>query len=195
MGGIVMDGSKFVPGTESSHATRLALTVDRDAVGLMKHASQLSHLSEWWLQGAASTMQPLAALRLGRKLERFRLAARLAEGKGSRQVQNTLDTLRQEFALHNPPKEILAELEEAARESGRLTSASKPPPTVYQEAFRAETEVPLPETGPAAPKRRVRWIYLLAAVLAAGAGAVAYLQPQLLQPDLLQQLIARFLPQ
>ena len=135
-----MDGSKFMPAMESSHATRLALTVDRDAVGLMRHASQLGHLAEWWLQGAAASMSPLAALRLGRKLERFRLAARLAEGKGSRQVQTTLETLRQEFALHDPPKEVLAELEHAARESNRLAAASKPPPTVYQQAFGAEPE-------------------------------------------------------
>jgi hypothetical protein len=188
-----MDGSKFVPGAESSsHATRLALTVDRDAVGLMKHASQLGHLSEWWLQGAASSMPPLTALRIGRKLERFRLAARLAEGKSSRQVQNTLDTLRQELMLHNPPKEILAELDGAARESGRLAAAVKPPPTVYQEAFRAETEVPLAEAVEAAPapKRRVRWSYLFAALLAVSLAAVAHLQPELLQP-----LIARLMPQ
>jgi hypothetical protein len=188
-----MDGSKFVPDVESpSHATRLALTVDRDAVGLMKHASQLGHLVEWWLQGTAATMPPLAALRLGRKLERFRLAARLAEGKASRQVQNTLDMLRQEFQLHNPPKEILVELESAAHESSRLATASKPPPTVYQEAFRPETEAPLAEAAndDPAPKRGVRWSYLFAAILAAALGAVAHLQP-----ELLQQLIVRVIPQ
>jgi hypothetical protein len=180
-----MDGSKFVPDMEASHATRLALTVDRDAVGLMKHASQLGHLVEWWLQSTASSMAPLAALRLGRKLERFRIAARLAEGKASRQVQTTLDALRQEFAQHEPPKEILAELDNAARESGRLAAATKPPPTVYQEAFRSEPEAPLPV---AEQRRRgVRWYYVVAALAAVGVGGVAYLQP-----DLLTQVIARF---
>lgn len=178
-----MDGSKFTPAMESSHATRLALTVDRDAVGLMRHASQLGHLAEWWLQGAASSMSPLAALRLGRKLERFRLAARLAEGKASRQVQTTLDTLKQEFALHEPPKEILAELDNAARESGRLAAASKPPPTVYQEAFRSEPEAPLPEAPPR--RRRARGVLVLLLVLAGAVGAAAYLQP-----DLLARLVA-----
>mgnify|MGYP001182272502 CR=1 FL=1 len=186
-----MDGSKFVANMESSHATRLALTVDRDAVGLMKHASQLGHLVEWWLQGSASSMAPLAALRLGRKLERFRLAARLAEGKSSRQVQTTLDTLRQEFALHDPPKEILAELEFAARESGRLASASKPPPTVYQEAFQPDPESPLPE--PEAPRRGVRWYYVLAILVAGGVGAAAYLQPEWLA-QVIAQVTARLAP-
>ena len=178
-----MDGSKFVPGAESSHATRLALTVDRDALGLMKHASQLSHLAEWWLQGSAASMAPLAALRLGRKLERFRLAARLAEGKSSRQVHTTLDTLRQEFALHETPKEILAELDNAARESHRLAAATKPPPTVYQEAFTQEPEAPLPA---AAPRRGVRPFYLLALLLAGGLAAVLYLRPDLAAPLIAQ---------
>jgi hypothetical protein len=174
-----MDGSRYVPGSESaSHATRLALTVDRDAVGLMKHASQLGHLVEWWLQSTAANMPPLAALRLGRKLERFRLAARLAEGKSSRQVQTALDTLRQEFALHEPPKEILAELDSAARESTRLAAASKPPPTVFQEAFRPDTE--LPTEPPAAPARKSTSKALLVLLLLVVSGAaVVYVQPEL----------------
>lgn len=183
-----MDGSKFVPGAESSsHATRVALTVDRDAVGLMKHAAQLGHLAEWWLQGAAADMPPLAVLRLGRKLERFRLAARLAEGRSSRQVQNALDTLRQEFILHSPPREILAELDNAARESGRLAAASKPPPTIFQEAFAAEPAAPAEVAAP--PPRRSRTPLLLSMlVLAAAAGAAAWLQP-----DLVSTLVARVL--
>jgi len=181
-----MDGSRYVPGAESSsHATRLALTVDRDAVGLMKHASQLGHLVEWWLQSTAANMPPLAALRLGRKLERFRLAARLAEGKSSRQVQNSLDTLRQEFNLHAPPKEIVAELDNAARESSRLAAASKPPPTVFQEAFGAETEVPAEAAAEPAP-RKSRTTLLLLLVLVAAAGAAVYLRP-----DLVSTLVAR----
>ncbi|MDZ7653970.1 MAG: hypothetical protein U5L03_16135 [Burkholderiaceae bacterium] len=174
-----MDGSRYVPGAESaSHATRLALTVDRDAVGLMKHASQLGHLVEWWLQSTAANMPPLAALRLGRKLERFRLAARLAEGKSSRQVQTALDTLRQEFALHEPPKEILAELDSAARESTRLAAASKPPPTVFQEAFRAETEMPVEPAAPPPRKSTSKALLLLLLLVVSGA-AVVYLRPGL----------------
>jgi hypothetical protein len=123
-------------------------------------------------------MPPLAALRLGRKLERFRLAARLAEGKSSRQVQTALDTLRQEFALHEPPKEILAELDSAARESTRLAAASKPPPTVFQEAFRAETEMPVEP--PAAPARKSTSKALLFLLLLVVSGAaVVYVQPEL----------------
>jgi hypothetical protein len=123
-------------------------------------------------------MPPLAALRLGRKLERFRLAARLAEGKSSRQVQTALDTLRQEFALHEPPKEILAELDSAARESTRLAAASKPPPTVFQEAFRPDTE--LPTEPPAAPARKSTSKALLVLLLLVVSGAaVVYVQPEL----------------
>lgn len=174
-----MDGSKYMPGIESSsHATRVALTVDRDAVGLMKHASQLGHLAEWWLQGAAADLPPLAVLRLGRKLERFRLAARLAEGRSSRQVQNALDTLRQEFILHSPPAEILAELDNAARESSRLAAASKPPPTVFQEAFAAEPEATV-EVAAQRPRKSWTVLLLLVLVLAAAAGAAAWLQPGL----------------
>jgi hypothetical protein len=144
----------------------------------MKHASQLGHLVEWWLQSTAANMPPLAALRLGRKLERFRLAARLAEGKSSRQVQTALDTLRQEFALHEPPKEILAELDSAARESTRLAAASKPPPTVFQEAFRPDTE--LPTEPPAAPARKsTSKALLLLLLLVFGGAAVVYVQPEL----------------
>jgi len=174
-----MDGSSYVPGAESaSHATRLALTVDRDAIGLMKHASQLGHLAEWWLQSTAATMPPLAALRLGRKLERLRLAARLAEGKSSRQVHTALDALRQEFALHDPPKEILAELGSAARESTRLAAAGKPPPTVFREAFGANSELPVappdvPKPGSSSTLLRVLLL------LVAGGAVAAYLRPDL----------------
>jgi len=178
-----MDGSKYLPSAEVSHATRLALTVDRDAVGLMKHASQIGHLAEWWLQGAAASMNPLAALRLGRKLERFRLAARLAEGKSSRQVLSSLDTLKQEFALHEAPAEIVTELESARRESERLAAASKPPPTVFQEAFQPEAEVPLPVQ---ASKRGGIWPFVVGLVMAGASGAAAFY----FRPDLLAKLIA-----
>jgi len=173
-----MDGSRSAPGADSaSSATRLALTVDREAVGLMRHASQTGHLVEWWLQGAGAAVSPLAALRLGRKLERFRLAARLAEGRASRQVQIALDALRQELALHAPPPQILAELDQAALESTRLAScASKAPPTVvYREAFQSEPE---PESAPIAgpPRRRSGTLLMLLALMTAA--ALAYLWPQ-----------------
>lgn len=174
-----MDGSQPLPSPGASQATRMALAVDRDAIGLMKHASQLSHLVEWWLQGSAATMEPLPALRLGRKLERFRLAARLAEGRSSRQVQSTLDALRQELKAHEAPTEILTELDSAYREGERLAAASKPPPTVYQEAFTPE-----PESEPVLVRRRrlVRWWFVATVVstVVATAAAVALYRPDLL---------------
>jgi len=168
-----MDGSRHAPAEPGGNATRIALTVDRDAVGLMRHASQTGHLIEWWLQGAA-TMSPLEALRLGRKLERFRLAARLAEGKASRQVQSTLDALREELLQHQPPREILAELDGAARESSRLATISRPPPTLYREAFQTEPQAASPPPPPR-PARTRTWLLLL---LVSAAGAAAYLWPQ-----------------
>lgn len=171
-----MDGSRHAPGDPGGNATRIALTVDRDAVGLMRHASQTGHLIEWWLQGAA-TMSPLEALRLGRKLERFRLAARLAEGKASRQVQSTLDALREELLQHQPPREILAELDCAARESSRLATISRPPPTLYREAFQTEPQpAPAQAQTRSRPARQLTWFLLL--LLASVAAAAAYLGQQ-----------------
>lgn len=174
-----MDGSQPLPRPGASQATRMALAVDRDAIGLMKHASQLSHLVEWWLQGSAATMEPLPALRLGRKLERFRIAARLAEGKSSRQVQSTLDGLRQELQANDAPAEILSELDGAYREGERLAAASRPPPTVFQEAFTPEPET----SGPVIRRRRrfVRWwlVVTIVSTAVAIAAAIAVYRPDL----------------
>jgi hypothetical protein len=143
-----MDGSKYVSDSERSDATRFALTVDRDAVGVMQYASRLGHLLEWWLQGAAATMDPLSAFRIGKRLERFRLAARLAEGKSSRQVQLALDGLRSELSIHSIPTELQIELELARAESERLRASSPPPPTLVRRALDADTV-----TEPAPPAR------------------------------------------
>jgi len=81
-----MDSSNYhvPPGEGGASATRLALSVDPEAIGLMKHASEIGHLIDSWLQNPAQAIAPMAAYRLGRKLERFRLAARLSEGRASK---------------------------------------------------------------------------------------------------------------
>jgi hypothetical protein len=164
-----MDGSKYFLASEGSDATRVALRVDRDAVGLMKHASQLSHLVEWWLQGAADAIDAMAAFRIGRRLERFRLAARLAEGKSSNQVKLALDGLRSELSQHEVPTELQAEIDAALQESQRLKAATEPPPTLVREALAPDLPLPTgPRRAPPAtrPPRRVRvfWLVLLLAV-------------------------------
>ncbi|MFN9030855.1 MAG: hypothetical protein ACK54C_05175 [Betaproteobacteria bacterium] len=68
----------------------MALSIDKDAVGLTKHAAEIGHLVEWWLQDA-DPMGTMAAFRLARELERFRPAARLSEGRVSKPVRATLD--------------------------------------------------------------------------------------------------------
>lgn len=174
-----MDGSKYTASTTPSDATRVALRVDRDAVGLMKHASQLSHLLEWWLQGYGASLDAMAAFRIGRRLERFRLAARLAEGRASNQVRTTLDGLRSEIVRHPVPAEVLAELDAALRECERL-KASVEPPTLVREAFSGDTGA-MPERAEAEPPPRRRlapWLLLLAAL---GAGAWWFAQSGLLR--------------
>lgn len=143
-----MDGSKYFAAAESSDATRVALRVDRDAVGLMKHAAQLSHLIEWWLQGSAN-LNTMAAFRLGRRLERFRLAARLAEGRSSNQVRLTLDGLRDEALRHDVPDPLRAELDAALRECERLKIAAEPPPTIVRRALTQDMPDSLPAPAPA----------------------------------------------
>jgi hypothetical protein len=169
-----MDGSKHFAAAESSDATRVALRVDRDAVGLMKHASQLSHLIEWWLQGFAS-MNTMAAFRIGRRLERFRLAARLAEGRSSNQVRLTLEGLRDEVLRHEVPDQLRAELDAALRECERLKIAAEPPPTIVRRALTQEMpdSLPAPEPGagpqagqepaPRRPRRPIGLLLLLVA--------------------------------
>ncbi|HEX7156238.1 MAG TPA: hypothetical protein VF229_03430 [Burkholderiaceae bacterium] len=168
-GTTAMDGSKYVSDSERSDATRFALTVDREAVGVMQYASRLGHLLEWWLQGAAMTMDPLSAFRIGKRFERFRLAARLAEGKSSRQVQLALDGLRSELSIHSVPPELQSEVERARAESEKLRANSPPPPTLVRRALDADT---VTETTPARPASRAQPVRLrtLALVLLAVAG-------------------------
>jgi hypothetical protein len=163
-----MDGSRYAPDAERSDATRAALTVDRDALGLMRYASQVGHLLEWWLQGAAATMDPLSAFRIGKRHERFRLAARLAEGRSSQQVQMTLEALRSELSRYSIPAELHAELERARAESERLRAVSPPPPTLVCRALDIEAAE---QARPAARKARgslrlKAWLALLLSVAA-----------------------------
>lgn len=147
-----MDGSRYAPDAERSDATRAALTVDRDAVGVMRYASQVGHLVEWWLQGAAAAMDPLSAFRIGKRHERFRLAARLAEGRSSQHVQMTLEALRAELSRYSIPAELRAELERARAESERLRAVSPPPPTLVCRAL--DIEAAADQAPPAARKAR-----------------------------------------
>jgi len=163
-----MDGSRYAPDAERSDATRVALTVDRDALGVMRYASQVGHLLEWWLQGAAATMDPLSAFRIGKRHERFRLAARLAEGRSSQQVQMTLEALRTELSRYSIPAELHAELERARAESERVRAASPPPPTLVCRALDIEAADQAP---PAARKawgslRLKAWLALLLSLAA-----------------------------
>ena len=165
-----MDGSRRPPVATTS-ATRMVLTVDREAVGLMKHAAQMGHLVEWWLQGAAVSMDSLAAFRIGQRLERFRLAARLAEGRASRQVQASLDGLRAELSRHSLPDELHGELQAAYRESDRLKTA-----TLRSAALQEGEPTQLTDDADAKqvpPQWRIVWLVLLLAGLAV-AGFLAY---------------------
>jgi len=148
----------------------MVLTVDREAVGLMKHAAQIGHLVEWWLQGGAVSMDSLAAFRIGQRLERFRLAARLAEGRASRQVQASLDGLRAELSRHSLPSELHGELQAAYGESDRLKTATLRS-AALQEGEPTQTDDADTEQVPA--QRRIVWIVLLLAGLAV-AGFMAY---------------------
>lgn len=172
-----MDGSKYFeaeePARAKSSATRLALSVDRDAVGLMKHASELGHLVEWWLQTQGDALGAMSAFRIGRKLERFRLAARLAEGKGSKQLVATLDALQSELNSHAAPAAISSVLAGAQAELRRLQQPSKPPPTVMVEAFRPDPERPATqgaeqEDDEEPPRKRRLGAWLLVLVIAGG---------------------------
>lgn len=163
-----MDGSRWAPDAERSDATRVALTVDRDALGVMRYASQVGHMLEWWLQGGAVTMDPLSAFRIGKRHERFRLAARLAEGRSSQQVQMTLEALRAELSRYSIPAELHAELERARAESERLRAVSPPPPTLVCRALGAEAADQAP---PAARRARgslrlKAWLALLLSLAA-----------------------------
>jgi hypothetical protein len=139
-----MDGSKyFQPARDDAvpqGATRLALSVDKDAVGLMKHAAEIGHLVEWWLQGNGDAMGTMAAFRLGRKLERFRLAARLSEGRVSKPVQATLDALKQELVAHRAPQQIMEAVARTHAEAARLEAALAAPATIVRRAFHMEPE-------------------------------------------------------
>lgn len=121
-----MDGSKYFQMTRAydtaQGATRIALSIDKDAVGLTKHAAEIGHLVEWWLQGS-DPMGTMAAFRLGRKLERFRLAARLSEGRVSKPVRATLDALKQELAAHRTPQPVIDAVDRAYAEAARLEAA------------------------------------------------------------------------
>jgi hypothetical protein len=200
-----MDGSKyFQPARDdpTPHgATRLALSIDKDAVGLMKHAAEIGHLVEWWLQGNADAMGTMAAFRLGRKLERFRLAARLSEGRVSKPVQATLDALKQELAAHRAPQQIMDAVARTHAEAARLEAALAAPATIVRRAFHME-----PDTQPQQPVQQrqrtidddeddedadragksgtgiLRWV-LLAALAGGGAWlALSETGSQLLQP-------------
>ena len=150
----------------------MVLTVDREAVGLMKHAAQVGHLVEWWLQGWASSMDPLAAFRIGQRLERFRLAARLAEGRASRQVHASLEGLRAELSRHSLPNELHTELQAAYREHDRLkTSTLNASTMIARHSESAEAETEADEATPA-PGRRALWLLLVLGGLAAAALAL-----------------------
>jgi hypothetical protein len=204
-----MDGSKYFKAARDdavpAGATRLALSVDKEAVGLMKHAAEIGHLVEWWLQGNADAMGTMAAFRLGRKLERFRLAARLSEGRVSKPAQATLEALKQELAAHRAPQQILEAVTRAHAEAARLEAALSAPATIVRRAFHME-----PETlGQQAQQRQrtidddeddddderqsrgsgvLRWV-LLAAVAGGGAWlALSETGTQLVQP-LIQSLL------
>ena len=164
-----MDGSRYAPVAERSDATRVVLTVDRDAVGLMRYASQVGHLLEWWLQGAAATMDPLSAFRIGKRHERFRLAARLAEGRSSQQVQMTLEALRTELSRYSIPAELKAELERALAESERVRAVSPPPPTLVCRALDIEAaadQAPSAARKVSRPLRLKTWLALLLSIAA-----------------------------
>jgi hypothetical protein len=135
-----MDGSKhFVPsGVGRDSATRLALTVDREAVGLMKQAAEIGHLIDWWLHSQDEAITPMAAYRLGRKLERFRLSARMSEGRSAKPVRAALDALKSELASHAVPPPLLDAIARADREAGRLDTAEAAPTTLERSAFPAE---------------------------------------------------------
>lgn len=146
-----MDGSKYFSAVRDqapppAGATRLALSVDKEAVGLMKHASEIGHMVEWWLQGSADALGAMSAFRLGRKLERFRLAARLSEGRVSKPVQATLDALKADLVAYKAPQSILEAIARAHAEAERLEAANAAPATIVRRAFHmepdADTEVP-----------------------------------------------------
>jgi hypothetical protein len=132
-----MDSSNYhvPPGEGGASATRLALSVDPEAIGLMKHASEIGHLIDSWLQNPAQAIAPMAAYRLGRKLERFRLAARLSEGRASKPVRATLDGLRTELKCYPAPAALLEAIARAYYEAERLEAANTPPATVERKAF------------------------------------------------------------
>jgi hypothetical protein len=132
-----MDSSNYYvpPGEGGASATRLALSVDPEAIGLMKHASEIGHLIDSWLQNPAQAIAPMAAYRLGRKLERFRLAARLSEGRASKPARATLDGLRTELKCYPAPAALLEAIARAYYEAERLEAASTPPATVERKAF------------------------------------------------------------
>jgi hypothetical protein len=202
-----MDGSKYLPppGADGAGATRLALSVDREAVGLMKHASEISHMIDWWLQSRSEPITPLAAYRLGRKLERFRLSARLSEGRVSKPVQATLDALKGELAGYAVPPPLLDAIARAYSEAARLEAASSPPATIVRKAFSRDTGMGGPdpllpaaapmaekdedrEDEPARPGSAVRWALPGLVVVAGAILAATDLGPQLLR------LLAALLP-
>jgi hypothetical protein len=185
-----MDGSKFQSATEGSEATRVAMTIDRDAVGLMKHASQLSHLIEWWLQGSAVSMDAISAFRIGRRLERFRLAARLAEGKSSNQVKLALESLGSDLMLYAIPDPLRVELNAALKESERLKAGSEPPPTLVRRALASDTLPPVhaPVTKPSRHGARLFWLCL---ALTASAAAWWSVSHSTTASDILQMLLRR----
>jgi hypothetical protein len=178
-----MDGSRTA-GSSSvrGNATRLALSVDPEAVGLMRHASELGHLIEWWLQSQPG-MTAMNAFRLGRKLERFRLAARLAEGRSSKQAVASLASLRTELQNLAAPGPIADALDKAFEEAERLEGASANPATVVRRAFGepefdthrtqgASANAPAsedPEEDAAPARGRGRTLVLTALMAAAGA--------------------------
>jgi hypothetical protein len=92
-------------------------------------------LIDSWLQNPAQAIAPMAAYRLGRKLERFRLAARLSEGRASKPVRATLDGLRTELKCYPAPAALLEAIARAYYEAERLEAASTPPATVERKAF------------------------------------------------------------
>jgi hypothetical protein len=160
-----MDGSKFRSAVEGSEATRAAMTIDRDAVGLMKHASQLSHLIEWWLQGSSASLEAIAAFQIGRRLERFRLAARLAEGRSSNQVKLTLEALRTEVMLYEVPEPLQVELNAALKESERVKASSVPPLTLVREAPAIDASPPVRAAALKPDRRRARLLWLCLALM------------------------------
>lgn len=185
-----MDGSKVLSAAEGSEATRVAMKVDRDAVGLMKHAAQLSHLIEWWLQGSAASLDAIAAFRIGRRLERFRLGARLAEGKSSNQVKLTLDALRSEVMLHDAPDSLQVELNAALKECERVKAGSEPPPTLVREALSIEPPSLVRAPARKPKRRRARLLWLCLALTASAAAWWAIGRTPVVS-DILQMLLRR----